>query len=176
MAKFCSECGKPLSNESAKFCDNCGAKIDVTNPGDQREVRLVPTEEKNPFLATLCSFFIPGLGQTYNGETAKGVAILAGTLIGAVFFLIPGVLVWIFGLYDAYTTAKKMNNKELPLKPTKTAHLIIFLILAVLVIVAFVVLIALVISSLLATTLAHGSSLNSFPTLTPFPTFPTYSP
>lgn len=29
MAKFCSQCGKPLSPD-AKFCDGCGAKVDST--------------------------------------------------------------------------------------------------------------------------------------------------
>ena len=29
MAKFCSQCGKPLSPD-AKFCDACGAKVDST--------------------------------------------------------------------------------------------------------------------------------------------------
>ena len=64
-------------------------------------------EEKNAFLATVCSFFIPGLGQVYNGQTAKGVGIFAGTLAGLFLLIIPGLIVWVFGLYDAYTTAKK---------------------------------------------------------------------
>jgi hypothetical protein len=33
-------------------------------------------------------------------------------------------------MVDAYSTAKKMNDKEIPFSPTKTAHLILFFIVA----------------------------------------------
>ena len=107
-------------------------------------------EEKNPILATICSFFIPGLGQVYNGETAKGVGVFAGTLIGLFLLIIPGLIVWVFGLYDAYTTATKMNNKEIPFIPTNTAHMIIFFIMVVIIvaIVIFVVVLSVIVPAI----------------------------
>ncbi|MFY9799625.1 MAG: hypothetical protein WAK10_00070 [Methanoregula sp.] len=69
----------------------------------------------------------------YNGDTAKGIAVFFGTLVGTFLLIIPGFLVWLFGLYDAYTTAKKMNDGYIAFKPTKTAHIIIFLILAIII-------------------------------------------
>jgi len=128
---------------------------------EQKEPIQAIQEEKSPFLATLCSFFIPGLGQVYDGETARGVAIFIGTLIGLFIFLIPGLIVWIFGMYNAYTTAKKMNNKEIPFKPTKTAHLLLFIILAVFLVGLVVFVILMAILSSFAATLPHTTT---FPT------------
>ena len=118
-------------------------------------------EEKSPFLAALCAFFIPGLGQVYNGETARGIAILSGTLVGLFIFLIPGLIVWVFGMYDAYSMAKQMNNREIPFKPTKTAHLIIFFILAAILIAIVAVIVIIIITAAIFSSLIHTST---FPT------------
>jgi TM2 domain-containing membrane protein YozV len=134
MVKFCPQCGKSIESDTSKFCDNCGASLDFSRVPEKKEMVQEIQEEKSPFLAALCSFFIPGLGQVYDGETAKGVAVFFGTLIGVFIYVIPGLIVWIFGMYDAYSTAKKMNNKEIPFKPTKTAHLILFFILVALIV------------------------------------------
>ncbi len=136
MVKYCSECGKPLESETSKFCNNCGANLgisDTLNVIEKKEPVQEIQEEKSSFLAALCSFFIPGLGQVYDGETARGVGIFFGTLIGTFIFLIPGLIVWLFGVYDAYSIAKKMNDKEIPFKPTNTAHMILFFILVALI-------------------------------------------
>jgi len=133
MPKFCPECGKSIENETSKFCDSCGANLDSSNVVVNKESSQEIQEEKSSFIAILCSLFIPGLGQVYNGETEKGVIIFLATLIGAFIFIIPGIIVWIYGMYDAYTTAKKMNNKEIPFKPTKAAHMILFFMLVVII-------------------------------------------
>ena len=133
MPKFCPNCGANLPNPDIKFCNECGSQINYPAPVDSKKSDLVHSEEKSPWVATLCSFFIPGLGQVYNGDTAKGVAIFLGILVGSFLLFIPGLLVWLFGLYDAYTTAKKMNAGHIPFKPTKTAHMIIFFILAIII-------------------------------------------
>ena len=150
MSKFCSDCGKPVS-ETSKYCPNCGAKTSVPDsPGEKESIQVALKElphgvheEKSPFLAVLCSFFIPGLGQVYDGETARGLLIFLGSLIGFFIYIIPGVIVWIFGMYDAYSIAKKMNKKEIPFKPTKTAHLILFIILAIIIAAIVFILVAL---------------------------------
>jgi TM2 domain-containing membrane protein YozV len=63
----------------------------------------------SPLFALVLSFVIPGLGQFYNGQFLKAVglfalAVIAG-LIGIITLGIPYLLVWLYGMYDAYTTA-----------------------------------------------------------------------
>jgi TM2 domain-containing membrane protein YozV len=69
---------------------------------------------KSPGLAAVLSFFVPGLGQIYNGQIAKGLCLfvlyslgwfLAGIVVGF-FLLIP---VWIYAIYDGYRRAERIN-------------------------------------------------------------------
>ncbi|MFA5332320.1 MAG: hypothetical protein WC342_08075 [Methanoregula sp.] len=138
--KYCPQCGHALANETAKFCDECGANIgSASSTGQPAPSVLTPQsqpapvagEEKSPIIAAICSLVLPGLGQVYDGKTERGFAIFFGTIIGLFIFILPGVIVWLFGIYDAYTIAQQMNNKEIPFVPTNTAHLIIFIIIAI---------------------------------------------
>jgi len=60
-------------------------------------------------------FFIPGLGQIYNGEIVKGiiitiiVQIINGFLAAIIVGLVTGAIVWIWSIYDAYKTAERIN-------------------------------------------------------------------
>jgi TM2 domain-containing membrane protein YozV len=69
-------------------------------------------EQKNPVVAALCSMVIPGLGQVYNGETGKGIIVFALTLMGLVFLILPGVMVWLLSIHNASAVAGKMNSGE----------------------------------------------------------------
>jgi tetratricopeptide (TPR) repeat protein len=86
-------------------------------------------EEKNPSTAGVCSFFIPGLGQVYNGEAGKGLAFLIITPIATCFFLYPGIVPWLVGMYDAYTTAKKMNSGKIQTKQSSTVLMVVFIVI-----------------------------------------------
>ncbi|NHM28941.1 hypothetical protein G7K71_18630 [Desulfofundulus sp. TPOSR] len=70
---------------------------------------------KNPGLAAVLSFLVCGLGQIYNGQVGKGIALfvaagITGLLCAVVigFILLP--VVWIYGIYDAYRTAEIINK------------------------------------------------------------------
>ena len=127
--QFCESCGAPLK-EGDRFCEQCGAAVvpvqpaPASAPAAAQEAR----KEKNPILAVILSFFFPGLGSIYNGDTLKGVAVYFGTIIGIFIFVVPGLIVWIYGIYDAYTTAKKMNEGSIPFKETNTTVMIIFVV------------------------------------------------
>lgn len=141
--KFCKECGSSLQPSPVQSPDN--TKSSVQPPNFSQPVN----EEKNPFLALICSLIIPGLGQVYDGLTARGIAIFFGTLVGLVIYIIPGIFVWIFGMYDAYSLANKMNNQEIPFMPTKTAHMILFFIIVGIIFMIFIFLIFIFILSIL---------------------------
>ena len=148
MAAVCPHCGKESIEESPRFCSGCGARMDGT-PAVPFGCSPVPREEKNRMIALSCSSFLPGLGQVYNGESAKGFALFILTLAGLVLLLVPGLIVWLYAMYDSYSVAGKMNSGEIPFRETRMLHMILFTIFAVIVIVVLVLaIIAVAISSL----------------------------
>jgi TM2 domain-containing membrane protein YozV len=63
---------------------------------------LYEVMKKNVGLITLISLFIPGGGQIYLSQFLKGILILLLS-----WLIIP----WLYGIYDAHTTASKYNNE-----------------------------------------------------------------
>ncbi len=71
-------------------------------------------KKKDEGIAAILSFLFTGLGQIYNGEIGKGLAfIVIGFFIALTALLLIGFLLypifWIYNIYDAYSTAKKIN-------------------------------------------------------------------
>ncbi len=65
---------------------------------------------KDPTLACLLNLFLLGAGHMYLGQTAKGVLILAvGVALGMIVWPATA-LVAVWAMYDAYKTAKKMDQ------------------------------------------------------------------
>jgi TM2 domain-containing membrane protein YozV len=149
MSGICPHCGKVSNEDSPRFCSGCGARMDGTlMPGFPGYAGL-PVPQKSTTIAGFCSSFLPGLGQVYNGETAKGFVLFFLTLIGLFVFLIPGLLVWLYAMYDAYAVAGKMNTGEIPFRETSTMHMAIFIVVAVMaIIVAILIIVAMVMASL----------------------------
>ncbi len=63
-------------------------------------------DNNKPIIAAILSFLITGLGHVYLGKVKKGIVLFLAALVGSFLFLIPGVLVWAFGVYEAYMEAK----------------------------------------------------------------------
>ncbi|MDD5142359.1 zinc ribbon domain-containing protein [Methanoregula sp.] len=123
MPNFCPTCGKQLQFENAEICPACGVRI---------QPPPIPTEIRSPFLAIVLSFFFTGWGQWYNGKTIDGWKLLgaffasyivlalfsvmvptqpfAAILVIIMFLILLGI--WIYGMYEAYQTADKINKKE----------------------------------------------------------------
>ncbi len=151
MAMICPHCGKESNEESPRFCSGCGARMDGTVPTGFPGYAAPIRPQKNTTIAGFCSSFLPGLGQVYNGETAKGFVLFLLTLAGLFIFLIPGLIVWLYALYDAYSVAAKMNTGEIGFRETRTIHMVLFIVFAVIVIViAVLIVIAMVMSSLMS--------------------------
>jgi TM2 domain-containing membrane protein YozV len=141
---YCPNCGAELQYKEAEICPSCGVRIGP--PG--------PPKKKEPVLAALLSFIFAGSGQVYNGELGKGILVLAGTIIGAFIFLVPGIIVWLFGIFDAYTTSMKMNSGEIPIKEATgesvIAYILAFVAMIVIAVILFIFVIALLFVPVLA--------------------------
>jgi TM2 domain-containing membrane protein YozV len=88
-------------------------------PMMQGQYGYVPARQvapKNPALAVIASFFVPGLGQFVNGQGGKGVAFLLSYIGSLVLILVfVGVflapIVWIWSMIDAYSGAQRWNAR-----------------------------------------------------------------
>ncbi len=72
---------------------------------------------KSPGVAAVLCFFYCGLGQIYNGQIAKGILLFCAysLSLGLMLVLIGFVLaplLWIYGMYDAYSTAEAHNRRS----------------------------------------------------------------
>ena len=131
---FCPNCGNELSDLEANFCPYCGyAQNEHVNDRllcDQSTAPAV-VKKKDGGLALIMSMFIPGIGQMYAGRIKRGICLLLIMLALGAMYLIsldtmwysPGktdvailailtinVLIWIYGMYDAYAIAKEHNS------------------------------------------------------------------
>lgn len=74
-----------------------------------------PVFYKNPGIAAVLSFFYMGLGQIYNGQIAKGVVFIVAYSISLLLMIvligfITTPILFIYGMYDAYKSAEKINR------------------------------------------------------------------
>ena len=98
---YCRSCGEIILEE-AEICPECGVR--------QKQPR--ENRSSDPGIAAVASALLPGLGQMYNGQIAKGIILLIlysfsvmliFVFIG-LFMILP---IWLFAIYDAYSVAQK---------------------------------------------------------------------
>ena len=66
---------------------------------------------KDPILASLLNLLLVGTGHIYVGKLTKGILILAiGIMLWMVSFGILNIPLVLWAMYDAYSTAKKLNR------------------------------------------------------------------
>ncbi len=82
----------------------------MSTPIPPQEELIQPSNPpKDPTIALILSFFLAGgAGQIYLGQTIKGIAIIAATVLTSWFGV--GVLVWILGIVDAYQIANRLKE------------------------------------------------------------------
>jgi TM2 domain-containing membrane protein YozV/ribosomal protein L40E len=108
------------SERGKKFCVNCGAEIDTKAeicPKCGVRVAALPHEQgerKSECISAVLSFVFVGLGQIYNGQIGKGImfVIIGIILVLSMVILIGFILYplfWVYNIYDAYKTAKRIN-------------------------------------------------------------------
>jgi len=96
----CHKCSKGVCQECQKlvkgqiFCPPC-APVFVQAAESKRP--------REPVAAALLSLFCPGLGQIYNGELTKALLIFISSAL-----IVP----WLYGAFDAYKVAQRINRGE----------------------------------------------------------------
>jgi len=111
QTKQCPFCAETIQFAAQK-CRFCGEFLD----GRQAAARTTypshsapPQKLKDPGLAAVFSFLIPGLGQVYNGQIVVG--ILAGISCVLLYFtIVLGLMLHIWLIYDAYSYANRLNQ------------------------------------------------------------------
>ena len=102
----CFVCDVPL-------CDECraliGSEIHCRRCAKKAAANIHTQAARNPIVAAVSSFIVPGFGQVYNGQIGKGIFITITSWL---------VFPWLFGIYDAYKTTVKLNKGELMVKPS----------------------------------------------------------
>ncbi len=63
-------------------------------------------------MAVLFSFLIPGLGQIYNEDFAKGMFFIVGSVAGFFFFGLGYLVLWLAAILDAYVRARMISNRQ----------------------------------------------------------------
>jgi TM2 domain-containing membrane protein YozV len=86
-----------------------------SDPDRPRDRIIVVQNQKNPGLAAVLSFVIPGLGQIYNGQFLKGLFIffmfaLSVAAMALIVGFLTAPLFWLWGIWDAYKTAEHKNR------------------------------------------------------------------
>lgn len=122
----CIGCGVPI-------CDGC--RVAVKGDGYCKKcvaekMEGVENHERSPALAALLSFLVAGTGQMYNGQIGKGLAILF-----TCWLIVP----WIYGIFDAYATARKINSGKIVPKATAEAAVVAIAVSAMVLFVVFLV-------------------------------------
>ena len=69
--------------------------------------------KKSPGLAAFISFLLPGTGQMYGGKVGKGIIWLIAGVLGYWLWVVPGVIIHICCIVNAYKTIQKYNFKIL---------------------------------------------------------------
>lgn len=119
----CSQCARSLCPacdhriRGFPFCQDCivaGVEMlryERSRTPDAHVIR----RQTSPFVATFLSFFVPGLGAAYNGQTSKAIvhfAIFASffqmavVTDGVTFFVLGIFGSWLFAAVDACRTAQ----------------------------------------------------------------------
>ena len=150
----CSECGKAICDacvmeiSGRTLCRSCteklaGAQAPTQAPAQSQplappvsDTKLAPpVQKKEPLLALILSFFIPGLGHIYDGLVKKGLVLLIAAIVVGLFmvsassletasaasssyalctciFFLAYLAIWIYGMYDSYIAAQRINKGE----------------------------------------------------------------
>jgi len=121
--RFCPLCGAEFDSEGGEPCHSCFEYIPPLSDNP-----------KNPVIAVILTAFLPGLGQIYNGDSfVRGALFFICFTVGILFLIIPGILIWIYAIYDACITSNKINHGELAYREIDNRMIALFILLVIVV-------------------------------------------
>ncbi|WP_350343907.1 hypothetical protein PRVXT_000269 [Proteinivorax tanatarense] len=114
--KYCQECGAETSDKQ-EICIKCGCRLQKLNNTsfsiDNNELIYPSEPPKSSATATLLSCFVPGVGQIYLGQTAKGLAWLGGSvLLTTMTAGLAAIPIWIAVMVDANLIGQKLQKGQ----------------------------------------------------------------
>ena len=129
MTNFCSTCGRKNYDLNNEQCAGCGAPFQADLTATNNDENIVYVKKKSVFASFIISFFLPGSAQVYHGDLKRGLIILAGFYIGLLLFIIPGIIVWVYALYDAVVGARNINEGVTPFVEPPAEYAVVFVII-----------------------------------------------
>ena len=95
---------KPSSADEAKA---------VSPKAGLTDSEMISKSDANPLIAAVLTWFVFGLGHMItNGQTNKWIWTLVMTFIGSLLCVIPGIIIGIISVVDAYQTAVRLKGGE----------------------------------------------------------------
>lgn len=112
---FCRYCGSP-NNDNDTYYKKCNKQINTSRDLKTENVNIdytsVSNTGKKPVLACILSLLIVGLGQLYNGDYKKSVAMFVLAIVtGSITVGVLWFTVGIWSALDAYSVAKGKGKK-----------------------------------------------------------------
>lgn len=119
----CPYCAEVIAAE-AKKCKHCGEFLDGTLRQARMQIPIPQQKTWNPGTAAVLSFVVPGTGQMYKGRIGAGLVWLVGVCVGYVAFVVPGMILHIACVYNAYSYDPNKVNEAKPVtaQPTRAPH------------------------------------------------------
>lgn len=69
--------------------------------------------DANPVLAAVLTWLVFGTGHFFiNGQQRKWLFTLVATLVGSILCFLPGIVIAILSIIDAYKTAERLHAGE----------------------------------------------------------------
>jgi TM2 domain-containing membrane protein YozV len=94
----CPECATQISDVAAS-CPSCGYPLRA--PIAKAPVLVSEGRKWSPGVAAVLSLVIPGAGQMYKGEVAKGLIWLLFIVLGYALVVIPGLVLHLCCIFAA---------------------------------------------------------------------------